>query len=320
LGYETAVRTVSAGEIWEPLLSDPFVDVCRVVSMDEMVEDARRADLLIAVKVLPGSFGVARKVGKIANRPVLLDVDDPDIEATLLWNRPWVREMAKSAHFYRGELLGIAAQRLPARRYPTIVSNPVLQCMYGGHIVPHAREDIGVGADYDKSGSLTVAFVGTDRPHKGLDLLLEAVGGLNDRWELVVTQSAPFGARPGVHWVGPTDQQTGMRITKEADAIILPSRSFGYARGQVPMKLIDAMLAARPVAVSGVGPLPWVIGDAGMAFKPDSVAAIMQVMLRLEDVDLRSGLGSAAREEALKRFTPAACAPEFEKAVEAAAS
>jgi glycosyltransferase involved in cell wall biosynthesis len=101
----------------------------------------------------------------------------------------------------------------------------------------------------------------------------------------------------------------------DADVVIVPSRPYGYSRGQLPMKLIDAMLAGRAVAVSGVGPLPWAVGDAGLVFRPDSAEDIRRTLVDLGDVGMRRDLGQRARRLALSRYTPEAVAPALEGAV-----
>jgi glycosyltransferase involved in cell wall biosynthesis len=314
LGYDVSVVTTSAGEVWGPLRGSEFACVCTVVTPEALRPIAKAADLIVAVKTLPESLGVAMQASSQAGVPILADVDDPDVEADLFWGPEPVRSFL-GAMRRPARVLGLLRARQLAKRLPTMVSNPVLQELYGGEIVPHARRDTGVGREFD-SDCRTVAFVGTTRGHKGVDLLRAAIRLVAaDGWRLVVTADPPPDCRPWEDWVGQTSQEAGMQLVRDADVVIVPSRPYGYSRGQLPMKLIDAMLAGRAVAVSGVGPLPWAVGDAGLVFRPDSAEDIRRTLVDLGDVGLRRDLGQRARRLALSRYTPEAVAPALEGAV-----
>jgi glycosyltransferase involved in cell wall biosynthesis len=150
-----------------------------------------------------------------------------------------------------------------------------------------------------------------------VDLLRAAVARLStDGFTLVITASPP--AEPTVaweEWIGTTSDERGMELLGTCDIVALPSSAGGEGKAQLPMKLIDAMLAARAVAVSDLGPMRWALGDCGLLFDPDSVDSLVHALGRLRDPHLRQLLGEKARERALGMFTPALLAATLDAAL-----
>jgi glycosyltransferase involved in cell wall biosynthesis len=317
LGWDYSVITTCRGEVWSPLRESDFARKCSVVKEDNVADAARDADLVVSVKVLPESLGVARRATRLTGVPLLVDVDDPDVEADFLWGEQGLRTALGQVARERSRLLTRWTLRRFAQKAPTLVSNPVLQQIYGGAIIPHVRVDKGAGAPHRDREVLTIAFVGTVRLHKGIDLLREAVDNQDGRYRLVVTSEPPGDAYPWESWVGATSLDEGTEILKEADVVVLPSKPFGYAMAQLPMKLLDAMLAGRAIVVTDVGPLRWAVGDAGIVVEP-TTSGIGDALSRLTDTELRRQLGTAARKMALARYTAEAIAPTFAAAVDAA--
>lgn len=296
-------------DLWLPARGTDFAAACSVVrNDDDLVALATSADLVIAVKPQPGSFGRAIKLPP--EIPVLLDIDDPDLESiTSKGNLPkaMVKSVVRARQFWSAKRLA----RLVSR-YPTIVSNPVLQKRYGGIIVPHAREDNGVG-DMHTSTTPKVVFVGTNRRHKGTSLLREAVNRqAQDGMTLVVTDSAPDDARAHERWVGQTSFDEGLGLVASGDIVVIPSMPGEiHSQAQLPAKLIDAMMAGRAVIVSDFAPLRWAVGDTGLVFHPGSADSLSQNLRRLTDPHLRQSLGLAARARALDLFSVEAVRQTF---------
>jgi glycosyltransferase involved in cell wall biosynthesis len=91
-------------------------------------------------------------------------------------------------------------------------------------------------------------------------------------------------------------------VYRAMDVCVLASRSEG-----MPLVLIEAMAAARPVIATAVGGVPDLIApDAtGVLVEPDDVEALSNAMVRLaSDRGLRDRLGAAARAEVAERFSP----------------
>ncbi|HEU0103270.1 MAG TPA: hypothetical protein VFR07_13210, partial [Mycobacteriales bacterium] len=87
LGWDVTVAAVRGDRLWAPLRDDPFAADCRVLTGQapdgrrrELAALAGQADVLVAVKPLPSSFGLGLDLARETGRPLLLDVDDPDLE------------------------------------------------------------------------------------------------------------------------------------------------------------------------------------------------------------------------------------------------
>lgn len=304
-------------DLWLPVRGTDFAAACSVVrTHNELVALATAVDLVIAVKPQPGSFGRAIKLPP--EIPVLLDIDDPDLESiTSKGNLPKaiVKSIVRAPQFW-------AAKRLArsVSRYPKIVSNPVLQKRYGGHIVPHAREDNGPG-DMHTTTAPRVVFVGTNRRHKGTSLLREAVNRQSHSgMTLIVTDAPPADARAHERWVGQTSFSKGLDLVASGDIVVIPSMPGEiHSQAQLPAKLIDAMMAGRAVIVSDFAPLRWAVGDTGLVFRPGSADSLSRNLRRLTDPHLRESLGQAARARALDLFSVEAVRRTFAAACKNAA-
>jgi len=318
LGWSSVVVSLQGETIWEPLRNTAFANACLRMTRDEMQHALALfdADLYIAVKPLEASFGVAMEMSALFGIPILLDVDDPDLDAHLSWARP-IRRMAKQ--ILKPKELKVAKQlRSAARRYPTIVSSPTLQSRYSGVVIPHIREDMEAGRPH-VTRNATVAFVGSNRAHKGINLLRQAVSQVQDlHFKLIVTDTPPIDAKPWEEWVGMTSLEQGLEIVSAADIVVIPSLNLPYANGQLPVKLIDAMLLGRAIAISKVEPMPWALGGHGVVFKPGSARAIEAALRELANPELRSVLGNSARERARNMFLVSTNISRFEFAVRSA--
>lgn len=316
-GWDARVLASRGAEVWRPLQETEFAASCERVEssdLDSMIL-AGGFDLLIAVKPLPGSFGRALRVSEASGVPLLLDIDDPDLERLLSWGSP----LRRLRRLVRDPFTEFAYGRLRKRaaEVELIVSNPALQTIYGGAVVPHVREDYGHGGHFRESNPV-VAFVGTNRSHKGLDVIRAGVARVQDLgFKLAVTDAPPADAYPWESWVGTTSLSAGIELVADSDIVLVPSQNSVWSRGQLPVKLVDAMLLGRAVGVSRVEPLPWAIGEAGLTFEP-TVDGVERVLRQLRNVGLRERLGAGARERALSMFTVDAALPAFRAACDRA--
>ena len=320
LGWDSAIVTPKDSEIWPPLSGTLFAQSCSALNVGGTQErpELVEADLFIAVKPLESSFGVAYDLAGKFGKPVLLDIDDPDMEAQLSWRQP-IRRFARGL-VHRRRIKAVRKLRKRAKSVPTVVSNPVLQKRYGGPIIPHVRPDIGSGAEHT-SDKPEVAFVGSIRGHKGLELLREAVANIRKSGiTLTVTDVAPIDAKPWEKWVGTTSLSEGLSIVANADIVVIPSLDVPFAHGQLPAKLIDAMMLGRAIAVSSIEPMPWALNGTGRVLKPGSVEDIEEALLELAEPEVRARLGSAARRHALETFVVPANTKPFRDAAYLAVS
>jgi len=194
----------------------------------------------------------------------------------------------------------------------------VLQELYGGDIVPHARVPSG-SPTYSDSSAPVVRFVGSPRGHKGVDVLRRSIAALApEGFTLEVTGPAPDDAAPWERWLGTTTLAEGERLVATADVVAIPSLPTAWSPAQLPAKLIDAMMHGRAIVASSTGPVAWALGTAGLLVPPGDEQALRNALHRLADAEERVGYGTAARERAVRRFSVEAITPVFERSALAA--
>ncbi|WP_170931986.1 glycosyltransferase family 4 protein [Brachybacterium massiliense] len=317
-GWEVEVVSVEGGEVWAPLTGTDFAAACRASTPARLAEElTRRApDLLIACKPLPSSLGVAETLSVQLGIPLMVDIDDPDLEYRLSLGQP-AKMLAKAALHPRRAAEYARLRRL-SKRTPALVSNPWLESIYGGTIMPHVRDDTGPGAAHTSSEPV-IGFIGSNKPHKGVPELREAVARLAPQgFTLAVTDDPPEDAAPWEDWTGTTTFAEGQKLVRSVDIVVIPSRDIPMARGQLPAKLMDAMLAGRAVVATELPPLPWGLAGTGRTIPDSSVDALERALSELADPRLRQHLGDAAREHALASYTVSSNLKKFTAACTAA--
>ena len=301
LGWETTVLVPEAENLWAPVRDEREFT-------SNLTTDPNRAtagaDALMVTKPLPGSFDRGLSLSRRLAIPLVLDVDDPD------WERVYGEAVpAIFASFIKRTARGsppMNAYRLrwQARRAETVtVSNPAMHRWYGDAVVlPHARIARPAGREHVPRASLDVAFVGTARPHKGMTTLREAVRRA-PATTLTITSPPPPDATPNERWVGRTSVTDGLDLVDRCDVVAVVSSPTVYGRGQLPVKLIDAMLSGRAVVASDLLPLRWALGDTGLVIPPDDVDALVRALESLQSAELRADLGARARQRAIGLFS-----------------
>lgn len=181
----------------------------------------------------------------------------------------------------------------------------------------------GVDPDLFKPGArppgrgFIVGYVGRLVEEKGIDLLLEALAGLEGMWRAYVLGSGPDGEalqaqarRLGLsdrvsfdNWI-PSSQMPA--YYRQLDALVVPSRTRPNWKEQFGRVLVEAMACGVPVIGSDCGEIPNVIGDAGLIFPEGQVEALRIHLARLlRDLDLRADLARKGRERVLAHYTQA---------------
>lgn len=318
LGWEFTLAGPAFNGLWQPLRDTAFSRNCRVFAqttdlVNTLRGEAASADLLIAIKPLPESLGVALQLHEATRTPLVADVDDPDVEIRTpigSFRQAW--RVAKTP-VVRRRYAALWALRRKARSLSVMTSSPSLQKQYGGLVVPHVREEGPVVTHGGERPS--VAFVGTASPHKGIDLLRRAVARLADSgYSLQVTDDPPPDALPHETWRGRTSFREGQEIVHRSDVIVIPSLATGYGTTQLPVKLVDAMIAGQAVIASDLPPVRWALADGGILFPPGNQDALVAALQRFRDPEVRRVHGERARRRALECFTPRAVRDTFVEA------
>lgn len=323
LGWGVTVVSSCGETVWAPLADSEFSEDCLLLSPRrsargrQLRQLAADSDHVVAVKALPSSLGVLAGALRGSGIPIVLDYDDPDLEVwtsgVLGWRRFVLRVGRHPIHYLRIT----ATARIKKSIETILVSNPVLQSRHGGTIIPHVRRAVPVSPGSPAERTVTrVAFVGTARKHKGIDVLREAVSMIADQgFQLVVTGTAPDDAKSWESWLGNLPFEAAMSVVSDSDIVAVPSLDDPFANGQLPAKIMDALAAGRPVVGSDIEPIPWAIGPAGLVVTPGSPGALAEGLLKLSQRDVRSRYGAIARDRAREQFSVEAIAPIFEQAL-----
>jgi glycosyltransferase involved in cell wall biosynthesis len=148
-------------------------------------------------------------------------------------------------------------------------------------------------------------------PHKGHDLLVEALATIPEPYECVCVGSltrdpsfvAGLRAPPAVRFLGPRTGADLDAAYAAADLLVHPSRGETYG-----MVVTEALARGLPVVATAVGGLPDALGEApdgsvpGLLVPPEDPGALAAALRRwLTDADLRARLrrSAVARRETL---------------------
>lgn len=307
--YDQRIRDGLAADGWDvrmrPVAASTPAEPSPTRSVPGATDRALSA-LLDAALVLIDGLLVAREPdallrhGRRLTVVVLAHMIDPALpEAERAALRAANRIIATS-RWTRGELIAQDA----ADPHAVVVAHPGTDPVFAKSAARHTRRASRDEAPATESGGRLLC-VATVAPHKGHDLLLQALARLADLpgWSCTIAgslQGAPdFVAelRTVVASAGLTDRVTFTGVLTgraledayaHADLVVLPSRAESYG-----MAVADALARGIPVLASDVGGVTEAVGDsgAGMFVPPDDAWAL--------EVVLRQWLTSRARRDEL---------------------
>lgn len=168
--------------------------------------------------------------------------------------------------------------------------------------------------------SLRIVAVGNLNPLKGMDVLLDAIAGLNMPWELVIigaelstfrdyaaslrekARVAELGCGT-VRFAGWQPAESVRELLAHADVFVLPSRSEAC-----PIALLEAMSMECVCVATAVGDVREIMGDGECGFvvpgeTPESLLLALKQVWGL-GVAERKQMGVCARERVAKDFSP----------------
>ncbi len=163
--------------------------------------------------------------------------------------------------------------------------------------------------------SFIVGYAGRLVSQKGIDLLLRAVAQLPSPARVHLVGSGPERVR-----LQRLATELGLQDRLQIDALIpstqmpnyfagldclvLPSRTQPTWKEQFGRVLIEAMACGVPVIGSTCGEIPNVIGEAGLTFPEEDVAALASHLRRLQAAPAeREALGARGRARVLEHYT-----------------
>ncbi len=156
------------------------------------------------------------------------------------------------------------------------------------------------------TGRLRVGFVGRLIPHKGVDVLLEAVAG-DDRMhaeifgagpesDRLAAQAARLGLGDRVTFHGHVEEEDIPDTYRRFDVLAVPSVPMPGWLEQFGRVVVEAQASGIPVVASASGALPDVVGEEGLLVPPSHPGALRDALRRLLD---EPGLWERLRAEGI---------------------
>lgn len=239
----------------------------------------------------------------------------------LFVRRTFLEEKIRSARFVR--VISRFNRDLLARLYPDAVQDKV-------HVI-HAGvdpDDYGASSP-EASGVPRLLCVAALKPYKGLPVLLEACRRLRDegvafRCDIVgdgplrrhlEREIAARHLASLVHLLGPRRQDEVTQLLSRASLVVLPSvvAADGQTEG-IPVSLMEAMAARRPVVASRLSGIPELIDDdeSGWLVPPNDAAALATAVRRLlRDPELARRMGARGRAKVQSDFRLEDCVADL---------
>lgn len=197
-----------------------------------------------------------------------------------------------------------AVRRLVPRTPVRVLRNP-------GPVPPRWVPPIGAGA-----AGPVVLFAGEVSARKGADVLLRAwptvlravpgarlvVAGPDGGVDLGAVPGAVGDVFPGagVQALGPVSPERIRQLLGEARVAVLPSRAEG-----MPMFVLEAMAAGRPVVGTTVGAMPQMLRGAGLVVQPGAADRLAEALVAyLSDRDRADRDGAVGRARYLRGHSP----------------
>lgn len=315
--------------VWPPCATDEFqyhsVKGCDFPDYFSSVRDMLRnvtGDVIYASKLRMPSFGIALLKKLSSFKPVVLDIDD--LETSWATESDWQAPMKNLLADPIGPLHTKIMERLSWAANDITTVSSKLQQKFGGVIIPHGKDtDFLDPALYDRAKlrshhgldqSKVIMFLGTPRPHKGLEDILHALKMLkDDRIKLVIIGKGSdlrYEARLqelGGDAVVLMDMIPFKDVPKYlamADLVAIPQRQLLQAEGQIPAKVFDAMAMAKPILATRVSDLPSILDGCGMIVEPEDHHDMAEkIAWTFENPAEAAEMGSRARERCIRDFS-----------------
>jgi glycosyltransferase involved in cell wall biosynthesis len=275
-------------------------------------------DVILASKLMPTSFGIGLLKKRASGKPLIVDIDD--WELGFFYHSGFWGRMGRLLNFSNPNGLPHAwlMERLTGYADAVTVSNRFLQNKFNGILVPHCRDtsilDPGrfdseaIKKTWGLQGKKVLMFLGTPRPHKGIDDLRVALEKIDDsNAHLLIVGADDPTSFCGAKWGAVRERvrvlpkipfESLPEYLAAADILLVPQRQTTDSVGQMPAKLFDAMAMGKPIIATRVSDITEVLGDCGYLVdpgKPDELADAMRYILDHPEEAQRRGQGARER-------------------------
>ena len=285
-----------SGDIWFPLKdmdipirTYPWKRYPFFISTIRKMIKGMNADVIIACKLRPTSFGIALIKKLTSNIPVIADIDD--WELGFLYHSGFWGKVGRFFNFSNPNGLPYTwlMERLIGFANSTIVSNRFLQNKFSGTLIYHCRDTSILDPEKFDSDSIknrlglknrkVVMFLGTPRAHKGIQELFIAIEKINDPDVILVLVGADSSIQSHIDNMKSNQDKVVVfpkipfkdlpEYLAVADILVIPQRRTTDTEGQIPAKLFDAMAMAKPIITTPISDIPEVLGENGFFIEPE---------------------------------------------------
>ena len=340
-------------DIWEPVrhsklpvISLPGENLPEFLDSLDRIAQRMRPDIVIACKPRLPSVQLGALIKQKFGCPLIVDIDDHEL--SFFKNAPELtsEELARMPDGVASgqvepysEIWTRLAQHMCKYADERIVSNVALHKEFGGTIVPHVRDEHTFDpALFDSVSSRVkygvpphskvVLFFGTPRHHKGIDVLADAVGHIDDdSFRLVIVGTTTDRSvttkldslAPGrVIYLPNQPFSVIPEIVVMADVICLPQdEDSPISQFQLPAKAIDAVAMGIPLLVSGTPPLMQLVQD-GVAKLIDRENLPEMLKQTVASNDLAGKWRSEIRSRFLASYSYGAASKQMRELIERA--
>lgn len=185
--------------------------------------------------------------------------------------------------------------------------------------IPQEAARVALGLPLEKKLILMGAFLGTDDPRKGSDLLQKALSQVAMRQSggvelMIYGQGRPVGDAANwpchVHWLGVVRDDRVLALAySAADVMTVPSR-----QDNLPNTALEAQACGTPVVAFDIGGLPDIVTHrkTGWLAKPfDTSDFANGIQWLIEDEERLATVSTASRQQALERFSESVVAGQY---------
>jgi glycosyltransferase involved in cell wall biosynthesis len=320
-----------SGEIWQPQLDDfKYKKVAGVnypfflSSVKDMLKKID-GDVIYSFKLRPTSYGISLLKNISGQRlPIILDIDDWEVGGRICGNPLSLLYHSITDILDPNDLPYIVLTEFLANLVDErTVASRFLQKKFGGVYVPHGvdvntynpskfeREQLR--AKWGLTDQKVLSFIGTPRPHKGLDDLIRALNLLNDsKIRLMMTgdEKDPYVqhllslGKDKIIFLGFQPRSAEPILLNIADIVVLPQRTSFAAMGQVPAKIFTAMAMAKPIIATSVSDIPEILSGCGWVVEPRNSEQIAKAIRHvLNNPEEATKIGWKARQKCINHYS-----------------
>jgi len=293
-------------------------------------------DVIYASKPLMASFGVGL-VKKIRTRkPLVLDIDDwqlgfgKEFYDSLVWYKK-INDFRLSISNWGSYYHALILNKFIRFADAITVSGNVLHSQYGGAIVSHGRDvTIFDPEKFDKvvlkrkylagkdEDVFAVGFIGTPRPHKGLEILIDAMEFIRDEKLLLMIvgidedeyckslkkRAEDSRLNDGIMFFPEQPFDKLPEFLSITDLVVIPQYERASSYAQVPAKIFDAMAMAKPIITTNVSDIPEILDGCGWIVEPENPEQLAKaIKYVLDHPSEASEMGLKAREKCKREYS-----------------